>query len=180
MSINWNEAPEGANIYCEKPMFKHPWHKLTSEGLLYRWDRGEENWKPIGRTEDLKLLVPYSHKEGHRVGLPPAPANAPTQLTLVTNPNPEILLTLKLLNDLYDGLNHICRNGSCFQLYLLLKHLYPQAVAYEDSNHVITEIDGCFYDIRGAVLPDGHRRFDEDPRRFNEAYFWGVNNENDS
>jgi hypothetical protein len=41
--------------------------------------------------------------------------------------------------------------GRCFEFYLILKQLFPQAVPYEDGNHVITEIDGLYYDASGLV-----------------------------
>lgn len=41
--------------------------------------------------------------------------------------------------------------GKCYQLYLMLSDLYPQAVAWYEpvDGHVFTEIDGKFYDING-------------------------------
>ena len=39
----------------------------------------------------------------------------------------------------------------CFKFHGLLKTLFPQAKPYHDWNHVITEIDGKFYDLTGEV-----------------------------
>jgi hypothetical protein len=39
----------------------------------------------------------------------------------------------------------------CFKFYEMLKNFYPQAIAHHDSDHVITEIDGKFYDSTGEV-----------------------------
>lgn len=43
--------------------------------------------------------------------------------------------------------------GSCYRFHLLLKKFYPQAKCWIDKNrdHVITMIDGLFYDITGEV-----------------------------
>jgi hypothetical protein len=47
-------------------------------------------------------------------------------------------------------------NGSCYQFYLILKFVYPQANAYYNSDHVITEIDGRYYDIKGDAKKTNH------------------------
>ncbi len=43
--------------------------------------------------------------------------------------------------------------GGCWQLYCLLHAAFPRARPWYDhiAGHVITEIDGAFYDIRGRV-----------------------------
>lgn len=50
-------------------------------------------------------------------------------------------------------IKHIFMNGSCYKFHLFLKKLYPVAVPYinKDKDHVITKIDGLFYDILGLV-----------------------------
>lgn len=50
----------------------------------------------------------------------------------------------------------IYTKGSCYNLYVILKHVYPQAVAYGDEDHIITEIDGKYYDITGEVRRGDH------------------------
>ena len=40
---------------------------------------------------------------------------------------------------------------NCYQVYLLLKHYYPEAVPYHDSDHVITKIGDKFFDETGEV-----------------------------
>lgn len=55
--------------------------------------------------------------------------------------------------------------GKCYQLYLMLSDLYPQAIAWYDPvvGHVFTEIDGKYYDINGEheSLPERSHLFDE-------------------
>lgn len=52
---------------------------------------------------------------------------------------------------------HRFKNGGCFQLYRVLKQLYPQAVPWYAFGHVYTEIDGTWYDIDGSKpqAPEG-------------------------
>lgn len=86
----------------------------------------------------------------------------------------DILRFLSLLRDLHPDLERQCLNGSCFKVYLLLEHVYPDAVPYYDSDHVITKVGDCFYDIRGQVLPhDRYLPMKDDPSVFNRAYLWG-------
>lgn len=41
--------------------------------------------------------------------------------------------------------------GACYSLYRILKTVYPEAECFEtkDNNHIVTCIDGRFYDIKG-------------------------------
>lgn len=43
--------------------------------------------------------------------------------------------------------------GSCYNLYHILKKVYPNAICYysQKHGHAITNIDGLFYDITGMV-----------------------------
>lgn len=58
--------------------------------------------------------------------------------------------------------------GKCYQLYLMLADLYPQAVAWYEpiQGHVFTEIDGKYYDINGEheSLPSSSYLFAEEDR----------------
>lgn len=40
-------------------------------------------------------------------------------------------------------------HGNCYQLYLILKTQYPEAIAYYNGDHIYTEINGTMYDING-------------------------------
>ena len=62
--------------------------------------------------------------------------------------------------------------GGCYGLYQILKHLCPSARAYfaADNDHVVTKIQGTYYDIKG-------RYFDEDigaPLTKTEHEKWAV------
>jgi len=44
-------------------------------------------------------------------------------------------------------------NGACYQFYEVLKTIFPNAEPHIDSlkGHIVTKIDGEFYDITGRV-----------------------------
>jgi len=51
--------------------------------------------------------------------------------------------------------------GGCFSFYLLLKQEYPHAQCYYDMDHIITKIDGMYYDVTGVVFGDGFLPLEE-------------------
>lgn len=88
---------------------------------------------------------------------------------------PNIHAFLSTLRDLHPDMARYGLNGGCFRVYLLLKQVYPQAEPYYNGDHVITLIDGDFYDIRGRVepatlTPSNYTRMDS--LCFNRAYGW--------
>lgn len=42
--------------------------------------------------------------------------------------------------------------GSCINLFMILRSIYPESIPYHNIDHVITKIDSNFYDINGAVI----------------------------
>lgn len=75
----------------------------------------------------------------------------------------EILILLARIRQSHPQMVNIFTKGSCFYLYLILKHIYPEAIYYDDFNHVITMIDDRYYDITGEVLPgENHSALDEE------------------
>lgn len=69
---------------------------------------------------------------------------------------PSVTAFLAMLRNLHPDLEWKCLHGSCFRLYLLLKEVWPDAEAWTNVDHVITKIDGRFYDIRGEVASTGY------------------------
>lgn len=65
-----------------------------------------------------------------------------------------ILEFLDLLKNSFDGADRVYTEGSCYRLYLILKHLYPDASPMYDPvvGHVYSEINGYIYDINGEYL----------------------------
>lgn len=52
--------------------------------------------------------------------------------------------------------------GGCYQFYLILKRVFPEAVPYSDLNHVVSRIGERYYDINGDVTEEVKRgRFTE-------------------
>ena len=65
--------------------------------------------------------------------------------------------------------------------FCILRCVYPGAKAWYDMNHVITEIDGRFYDITGQVKKGGHLPFTEiyNKRRTSRAFTQMYNAEHE-
>lgn len=64
----------------------------------------------------------------------------------------------------------IFTEGACYQFFLILKHRFPTAVAHYDGDHVITYIDGQYYDIRGEVTREGHIYMESSPKKWGFRY----------
>lgn len=66
---------------------------------------------------------------------------------------------LARLRDSHPDMEHIYTQGGCFELFLIMRTIWPQARCYYAFNpgHVYIEIDGLFYDIRGKYVrpPNG-------------------------
>ncbi|MDH1865716.1 hypothetical protein N5D83_02645 [Pseudomonas chengduensis] len=86
-----------------------------------------------------------------------------------------VLAFLAALRDVHPDMARYGLNGGCFRVYLLLKQAFPDAEPWYDSDHVITKIGDCFFDIRGEVQPEsevGATYLLMDPLIFNRAYSW--------
>lgn len=58
-------------------------------------------------------------------------------------------------------MSNIFNYGSCMNLFCILRVLYPEAKAYYNQDHIITEIGGIYYDIEGVANPRGYTLFTE-------------------
>lgn len=47
-------------------------------------------------------------------------------------------------------------SNGCLKFYQLLKEMYPHSRGWYDSDHIITEIDGEYYDIHGIAKKGRH------------------------
>jgi hypothetical protein len=70
----------------------------------------------------------------------------------------KVLDFIKVIRESFKGSEIVYTQGSCYQFYKILKHVFPTAEAYYNSDHVLTEIDGKFYDITGEVEKTNHLR----------------------
>lgn len=63
----------------------------------------------------------------------------------------EILTTIQLIRESFDGSVEVYTKGSCVKLAMLLKHLYPEGQVLYDMDHAIFEYNGTCFDITGEV-----------------------------
>lgn len=68
--------------------------------------------------------------------------------------NPLVIIQAIRESDVY--VEKIYLNGGCFAFYKILKTIFPTAVAYIDEAevHIVTNIEGRLYDIKGLVEGD--------------------------
>lgn len=65
------------------------------------------------------------------------------------------------IRESFNGADYVYTNGSCYKFYKILKTIFPNAKAYYNSDHVITKINGKYYDITGEVRITNHISVDE-------------------
>lgn len=63
---------------------------------------------------------------------------------------------IKTVRESFGNADYVYLNGSCYHFYKILKQVFPKAEAYFNSDHVITKIDGKYYDITGVVKKTNH------------------------
>lgn len=74
----------------------------------------------------------------------------------------EILKTIELIRDSFNGSVEVYALGSCIKLCMILKHLYPKGKILYNCDHAIFEYDGNCYDINGlAVNSENHIPIEE-------------------
>lgn len=78
------------------------------------------------------------------------------------------------LNDNIPNAKDIYLNGGCYKFFKILEAKYPGAEAYYDGDHVITKIDGEYYDVSGKVDKVNHIRMTSEQQ--DEAETWQNGN----
>lgn len=65
----------------------------------------------------------------------------------------KILNIISKIRESHSLIPFIFTKGSCYNFYLILKSIYPEAECYynQAEGHVITKINDKFYDITGEV-----------------------------
>lgn len=63
---------------------------------------------------------------------------------------------ISVIRDSFVGSQQVYTEGSCYHFHLILKEVFPNANPYYDMDHIITEIDGKFYDITGEVIKNSN------------------------
>ncbi len=66
---------------------------------------------------------------------------------------------IKEIKSSHSLMKDIFMEGSCMNLFCILKTVCPQAKAYYNYNHIITRIGDKYYDINGIVSPEGFQEF---------------------
>jgi len=66
----------------------------------------------------------------------------------------KVLKTITAIRESFGASIAIFEMGNCYQLYEILKTIFPDAEAFDVGGHVLTKIDNNFYDIRGLKNPD--------------------------
>lgn len=74
-------------------------------------------------------------------------------------------------------IEHVFTMGSCYQLYLIMKAIFPSAMPFinERLDHVCFDINGVMYDIRG-VVNDGHKYHAMTQEEVTKAEAWSFSN----
>lgn len=81
------------------------------------------------------------------------------------NEHRRILNFISLIRSSHSEMTSIFLYGSCLNFYMILKAVFPSAKPWISEGHVITEINGKFYDITGRVSSKGfmpiHQYYDD-------------------
>jgi len=87
---------------------------------------------------------------------------------------PRVLHFLAILRDTVPDATRRYTQGGCWQLYGLLHAAWPQATPWYDhvNGHVITEIDGHWYDIHGRVRNHAATPMAQEPGIVRQAHRW--------
>lgn len=70
-----------------------------------------------------------------------------------------ILNFIKTIRESFIGSEIVYTKGSCYNFFLIIKEVYPNAQCYYDENHVITKLGNKYYDITGEVKLGRHLPF---------------------
>ena len=68
------------------------------------------------------------------------------------NKHRKILNIISSIRESHSKMENIFSYGSCLNLFIILRNIFPEAKPYFNIDHIITKIDNKFYDIKGIVL----------------------------
>lgn len=72
-----------------------------------------------------------------------------------------ILNIIANIRDSHPDMVSTYTQGGCMWFFTILRSIFPEAVAFYNSDHIITKIDKHYYDITGTVIPKGYLPFSE-------------------
>lgn len=64
-----------------------------------------------------------------------------------------IINFISTIRNSFYGSETVYTQGSCYNFHLILKEVFPDAVAYFEDEHIVSKIEDKFYDITGEVEP---------------------------
>lgn len=90
--------------------------------------------------------------------------------------NPIRIITNLRKTDFY--IEYIFMNGGCYQFYIFLKVFFPNAKPQINSkrNHIVTEINGNIYDIKGCVKKEGYTYLNKADLEMVQSWSFRKNN----
>jgi len=95
-------------------------------------------------------------------------------MSTTVNQKLQPLAFIERVRESFKDSSFVYKNGSCFEFYLILRSVFPGAVAWTNLDHVWTEIDGRLYDIDGLRLEgkQGLLKMADDRALFRRAHNW--------
>jgi len=87
---------------------------------------------------------------------------------------PRIEVFIARIREAHPQMVNIFTRGSCFDFHLILQEVWPEALAFYDikNGHVLTEIGGVLYDIRGDVSHREHGKLVRLPHPDYQPWEW--------
>jgi len=89
--------------------------------------------------------------------------------------NKQVVRLIDAIRNTHPDMEDLFLRGQCYNLFRILRSIYPQAVAWYSmrEGHVYVEIDGYYYDIRGyhLTVPDDLETLDH--QRGDRPHRWG-------
>lgn len=68
------------------------------------------------------------------------------------------------VRDSFVGSQQVYSEGSCYHFYLIMKEVFEDAESWYDGDHIITKLNGKFYDISGEIgEPNSASKYDKAP-----------------
>ncbi|TVO70899.1 hypothetical protein FHP88_15710 [Sedimenticola selenatireducens] len=86
----------------------------------------------------------------------------------------KILQVISAIRQSYREAVIVYLNGGCYQFFLILKAIFPDAKPFYDGieGHVVTKIGSRFYDITGEIKKTHAYPLSNEPRIARSAHRW--------
>lgn len=67
---------------------------------------------------------------------------------------------IEAIRESFNFSTEVYTRGSCYRFHLILKEVFPNAIAFYNHDHVYTLIGDTYYDITGVCYPDPARCYE--------------------